>query len=286
MTGTLPAGNIPSLAGDVSGSITSNSVDKVHGATIPAAGALVTGNAPYVSGTSALTYSALNLAGGSGWVSGVLPAANVAAPAGDVTGTTIAANRVTTISGASVGNAVTMTSGVHLDFTGGTLDNSGTYQRWSGDGMFISPTTNLKSLLAGVSSTTGGLWFGSNTTTPTSTNATLFYNSTTDVASVQSVTNAGRAQLVVNTNEVGVEAASFSGRLVAALARGSTVTTSQVQDPTGDGVVYIANAAAWLDPKQPLNNAYYPIAGGMMYCINGALYFVGTDGQVTCISPA
>jgi len=239
-----------------------------------------------VSGPSALTYSALNLAGGSGWVSGVLPAGNVAAPAGDVTGATIAANMVTTISGATIGNAVVMASGVHLDFTGGTLDNSGTYQRWSGDGMFILPTSNAKSLLAALSSTTAGLWFGANASSPLSTNATVFYNTSTDVASLQSSTSAGKAQLVVNTNEVGVEAASFGGRLVAAFARGTTVTTSQVREPTVDGICYVANATAYPDPQQALTSAYWPVSGGMMYCINGALYFVGTSGQVTCISPA
>ena len=82
-----------SASGDASiaaaGTIT---VSRLNGAAIPAAGALVTGNAPYVSGVSSLTYSALNLAGGSGWVVGALPAANQAAQAmaGDVGGTTAA----------------------------------------------------------------------------------------------------------------------------------------------------------------------------------------------------
>lgn len=64
--------------GDLSGTSTVQNVIAVHGATIPAAGALVTGNAPYVSGVSALTYSALNLAGGAGWVTNNLPVANIA----------------------------------------------------------------------------------------------------------------------------------------------------------------------------------------------------------------
>ncbi len=62
--------------GDLTGTSSSQTVAKVHGATVPASGSLTTGNAPYVSGVSALTYSALNLAGGSGWVTGTLPAAN------------------------------------------------------------------------------------------------------------------------------------------------------------------------------------------------------------------
>ena len=78
--------------GDLSGTTSSQVVIRINGATVPAAGALTTGNAPYVSGTSALTYSALNLAGGSGWVTGVLPSANQAAQTlgGDASGTTAA----------------------------------------------------------------------------------------------------------------------------------------------------------------------------------------------------
>ncbi len=50
---------------------------KINGTSVPAGGALTTGNAAYVSGASATTYSALNLAGGSGWVVNALPGANV-----------------------------------------------------------------------------------------------------------------------------------------------------------------------------------------------------------------
>ena len=84
VTGLLPTANQASqaMAGDVAGTTAASVVAKVNGATIPAAGALVTGNAPYVSGSSALTYSALNLAGGAGWVTGSLPLGNQAAPTG------------------------------------------------------------------------------------------------------------------------------------------------------------------------------------------------------------
>lgn len=77
-TGVLPAANQASqtLVGDVTGTTAASVVEKIHGATVPVAGALTTGNACYVSGVSALTYSALNLAGGAGWVTGVLPVAN------------------------------------------------------------------------------------------------------------------------------------------------------------------------------------------------------------------
>ncbi len=78
VTGSLPKGNqgVQDMAGDVTGSTAVSVVAKVHGATVPAAGALSTGNAAYVSNVSALTYSALNLAGGNGWISGTLPVGN------------------------------------------------------------------------------------------------------------------------------------------------------------------------------------------------------------------
>ena len=56
-------------------------VAKANGASVPAAGALTTGNVLQVSGASALSYSAVNLAGGVGYVTGVLPIANVDATA-------------------------------------------------------------------------------------------------------------------------------------------------------------------------------------------------------------
>lgn len=76
------AKGITQLTGDVTAGPGSGSqaatVAKVNGATVPAAGALTTGNGLYVSGASALTYSALNLAGGSNYVTGLLPISNIA----------------------------------------------------------------------------------------------------------------------------------------------------------------------------------------------------------------
>ena len=102
-----PAGGAPTGAagGNLSGTYPNPVVALINGAAIPAAGALVTGNAPYVSSVSSLTYSALNLAGGSGWVTGALPAANQAAQAmaGDVGGTT-AASTITALAVSKLAN--------------------------------------------------------------------------------------------------------------------------------------------------------------------------------------
>jgi hypothetical protein len=86
---------IPPLAGDVTGLIGSNTVERINHATVPPAGALATGNGLYVSGLSALTYSALNLAGGAGWVVGRLPIANVAFGAANTVLRTNAAGNAT-----------------------------------------------------------------------------------------------------------------------------------------------------------------------------------------------
>lgn len=78
VTGILPSANQASqtMTGDVTGTTAVSVVAKANGATIPSAGALVTGNGLYVSGVSALSYSALNLAGGANYVFGVLPVLN------------------------------------------------------------------------------------------------------------------------------------------------------------------------------------------------------------------
>src|ERR1700722_20146944 len=78
-------GGITQLTGDVlagpgSGAVPAT-VARINGATVPAAGALTTGNVLQVTGASALGYAPVNLAGGANFVTGLLPVANIA-PAG------------------------------------------------------------------------------------------------------------------------------------------------------------------------------------------------------------
>jgi hypothetical protein len=72
------AGLTTNLSPQVTGPSNANVVVQIHGATVPIAGALTTGNALQVSGASALTYAAINLAGGTGSVTGALPITNLA----------------------------------------------------------------------------------------------------------------------------------------------------------------------------------------------------------------
>ena len=83
-TGVLPTANqaAQTMAGDVTGTTAAAVVARVNGATVPAAGALTTGNALRATGLSTAAWSALNLAGGAGFVSGLLPLANVGGPTG------------------------------------------------------------------------------------------------------------------------------------------------------------------------------------------------------------
>ena len=91
LSGILGVSHLPNLAGDVLGPITSNTltlagdvtgragitiVGKINGASVPTSGSLTTGNVLQVNGSSSLTYAPINLAGGSNYITGILPAAN------------------------------------------------------------------------------------------------------------------------------------------------------------------------------------------------------------------
>lgn len=84
---TTIANGLVRLAGDLGGTGTAAATPRVgaiNSASVPAGGALTTGNVLQVSGASALSYGPVNLAGGANYVSGVLPVANVATTAGIV----------------------------------------------------------------------------------------------------------------------------------------------------------------------------------------------------------
>lgn len=137
VTGILPAANHPDastvakgivqLAGDLAGTSTSVTVSRINGSTVPAGGALTTGNGLYVTGVGALSYSALNLAGGANYVSGVLPAANhpdattgakgIVQLAGDLAGTSTSVT-VSRINGSTVPAGGSLTTGTVLRATG------------------------------------------------------------------------------------------------------------------------------------------------------------------------
>lgn len=122
------------VGGDLSGNTANATVYKVNGSTIPAGGSLTTGNVLQVNGSSSLTYGPVNLAGGSNYVSGTLPAANQAAQTvgGDLSGTTssatvakINATTVSTAGGALTTGTVLRATGVSsADWGALNLSNS------------------------------------------------------------------------------------------------------------------------------------------------------------------
>jgi hypothetical protein len=135
---------ITTLTGDVTAGPGSGSqaatVARVNGATVPAAGSLTTGNAAYVSGVSALTYSALNLAGGSGWITGTLPLGN-------------GGTGLNTASGLTTGNVLQATSGTALGYAPINLAGGAGYVTG------VLPAGNMAAvnLAGGSSSVTGQL---------------------------------------------------------------------------------------------------------------------------------
>lgn len=91
------------------------SVTKINGATVPAAGALSTGNVLQVSGTSALTYAPVNVGGGATYVTGTLPVGNGGTGAGTLTGVVLG-------NGTSALTATTTSAGI----AGAISDETGT----------------------------------------------------------------------------------------------------------------------------------------------------------------
>ena len=114
------------LGGQLTGNETTAVVIDINGATVPIAGSLVTGNTLGVTGASALGYSALNLAGGTGYVTGTLPAGNQAAQAmsGAVGGTTAASTIVLTANAGITGVLPTANQAAQT-MTGDVIGNTG-----------------------------------------------------------------------------------------------------------------------------------------------------------------
>lgn len=147
-----PAGG--TLAGDATGALGANVVERINGATVPVSGALTTGNVLQVSGLSALSYGPVNLAGGANFVTGTLPVANLPSLAGDVTGP-IGTSVVEKLSGVAgvVGGTATALS------LGATPSTVGSFRLPSGGSIYTRDAANSADLLL-ISDAGNGIEFG------------------------------------------------------------------------------------------------------------------------------
>lgn len=86
----------------------------------------------------------------------------------------------------------------------------------------------------------------------------------------------GGARLLSGVGTVGVEAGAFASGSRRFVALGGNPSTTDI--PTGDNVVWIANATT-----TPTSS---PVGGGVLYVESGALKYRGTGGTITTVGPA
>jgi hypothetical protein len=227
--------------GDLTGTSTNQNVVNIHGASVPIAGSLVTGNVLQVSGASALSYGPVNLAGGSNYVTGTLPTGNQAAQSltlvGDVTGSGTTASTTTTVNAIQgVVISGTAVNGYVLEATSAT---AASWQPGGGGGSGITQLTG---------DVTAGPGSGSQAAT---------------VASIQGVVISGTpstGQVLEATSSTAASWQTVSGTttlpatpgLRLSLTTATPVTTSDVTGattlyytPYTSGVITLYNGSVW-----------------------------------------
>jgi hypothetical protein len=274
---------ITSLTGDATGTgpgATAVTVDRVNGTTVPSGGALTTGNGPYVSGSSALTYSALNLAGGSGWVTGALPVANVA-PSG-----TDYQSLVTNSSGATAWGAVNLAQSAAVT---GILPaaNQASQIAWGGD---LAGSTNAGPQVVD-SAQSGEFTFGNTGTITMAVGASPIWtqSSTTGATGAnwlwepQASTNANGTP---GSATVALSAPTGSGSEAAlTITRGGT-TIASIQDYPGNS----AYAGLWLSSannpadSNPSSYSILATAGTTQFNATSLLNFDVSSNQIMAVT--
>jgi hypothetical protein len=237
------------ISGDVSESSATAgllTVAKANGASVPAAGALTVGNVLQVAGISTLSYGAVNLAGGSNYVTGNLPITNLA-PAGtdgyflqtngsgvntwtNMTGdVSISSSGVTTvldIHGASVPAAGSLTTGNVLQVSGSSALTYGALNL-AGGAAYV--TGNLP--IANVAPGTSAQVLMSNGT-PASTWTTFSGGAT--------VSPTGVVSLVASTITLGGDTTGTAAANTNVAIQGNTVTSGALVE----GDLFIATSTS------------------------------------------
>lgn len=233
--GITSSGGPPSGAagGNLSGTYPNPVTVKLNNATVPAAGALVTGNVLQVTGASALDYAPINLAGGANFVTGSLPGANVTPAFGSQAISTTG----TLAAGATTLSSLSLTTPLPI-FSGGTGLNA-----IPSPGVIISAAGAFSS----VTGTTGQVPFWSSNTLAGS--AGLAWNNGTNTLSATNVTISTQLALsglsdgplqVVS----GIVGSGPGGASTGTFLNIADVTTAEAQPVTGlpDGTLMLVRS--------------------------------------------
>lgn len=299
--------------GDLSANYPSPTVSKIHGATVPIAGSLTTGNGLYVTGSSALTYSALNLAGGSNYVTGSLPSSNQAdqTVAGDVTGTT-GSNTVVKIRGKSLASSLSSVGasqdGYALTWVNGSTDWEAKpipTQFVTGGDLTGTATNQTVAKLQG-STLSAPVSSGSANKVLHGDNSGTLNWSKVDLANdvTGTLPTGNQASQTMAGDVTGTTAASVVAKVngTTVTTAGGSLTTGKVLRVTGSatsdwGAVDLANASAVTGTLPTGNQASQTMAGdvtgttaaSVVAKVNGTTYGAGgslTTGQVPRVTGA
>lgn len=237
---TLPPSGAAS--GDLGGTYPSPDVVRINGSTVPAGGGLTTGNVLQVTGAAALGYAALNLAGGAGFVTGALPAANVGSlPASQITSGQLALAR----GGTGADMSATGGSGffVRQNSTGGAFSSSAIA---SGDlPATITSNTSGNAATATTAVSFSGALVGDVTGVQGATVVSLVGAQTAANVAAGSVlanaaTSANTASAIVRRDASGNFVA---GTITAALVGNATTATDGLTSASGSGALSLNLAA-------------------------------------------
>lgn len=154
--GGTPGG---AAGGNLAGTYPNPTVAQINGSSVPAGGALTTGNVLQVTGLGTLSYSPVNVGGGSAYITGVIPAGNQASQTmgGDTSGTT-ASSTVVGLRGVSLPSP--SGSSNYLTYNGSVLAWTGipTLPSVTGSGLWHTTAGTLDA--ASVHGTAGQLMIG------------------------------------------------------------------------------------------------------------------------------